>query len=58
MNKPDEARLFDPELQQAECHWQKAYDATAGGAQMLINRSGIEIKPLTRRTTARAKFFR
>ncbi len=46
MNKPDEARRFDSEVQQAERRWEDAYDAIASGAQPSINRSGIEIKPL------------
>ena len=45
MNKPDQARLFESELQQAERRWQDAYNATAGGKHS-VNRSGIDIKPL------------
>ena len=29
MNKPDQARLFESELEQAERRWQDAYDASA-----------------------------
>jgi methylmalonyl-CoA mutase N-terminal domain/subunit len=58
MNKPDEARLFDSEVREAERRWQEAYDATASGAQRSINRSGIEIKPLyTPHDRAREEFF-
>ncbi len=58
MNKPDEARLFDSDLQQAERRWQQAYDATASGARRSVNRSGIEIKALyTPRDRTREDFF-
>ena len=30
MNKPDQARLFESELQQAERRWQDAYNASRG----------------------------
>ena len=46
MNKPDAAKLFESELQQAENRWEKAYDASAGAAEPSVNRSGIDIKPL------------
>src|SRR5688500_10259168 len=42
MNKPDQARLFESEVQQAERRWHNAYDATAEAKQS-VNRSGIEI---------------
>ena len=45
MNKPDQSRLFETELQQAERRWQDAYDASAA-TKHSVNRSGVEIKPL------------
>ena len=57
MNKPDQARLFESELQQAERRWQDAYDASAATKDS-VNRSGIEIKPLyTPRDRAGENFF-
>jgi len=46
MNKPDSAKLFESELEQAEQRWQDSYDASAGAEKDSVNRSGIEIKPL------------
>ncbi len=45
MNKPDQARLFESEMEQAEKRWQNLYDAGVG-ASPSVNRSGVEIKPL------------
>ena len=57
MNKPDQARLFGSELEQAERRWQDAYDATADGKGS-VNRSGIDIKPLyTPHDRASENFF-
>ena len=58
MNKPDEARLFDSDVQQAERRWQEAYDASASDAKHSMNRSGIDIKPLyTPHDRASENFF-
>ena len=57
MNKPDQARLFESELEQAERRWQDAYNATADGKHS-VNRSGIDIKPLyTPHDRASENFF-
>ncbi|MGH6612389.1 MAG: methylmalonyl-CoA mutase family protein [Burkholderiaceae bacterium] len=45
MNKPDTARLYQSELEQAESRWQQEFDSTAKPTQS-ANRSSIEIKPL------------
>ncbi len=58
MNKPDQARLFDPELEQAEHRWRQEYDATASDARRSTNRSGIDIDALyTPRDRAGERFF-
>ncbi len=46
MNKPDQARLFESELAQAERRWQESYRSATDNAKDPVNRSGIEIKPL------------
>ena len=46
MNKPVPGILPQAELEQADRRWQDACDAAPGARKRVVNRSGLEIKPL------------